>query len=926
MPRQAPPIAFAPDVKEHDRLRIFELIAQTHPDLLQVVDASGRIVFMNDAVRQVRVRAGLSPQNLQVAVLVHPDEQHDAAQELKALFQGDKVRAEGVFRLRQSDGEYRAYRVVGQRMSVDSDLGVLVLLTYVDIQDQLQLEHERHEKAALFDALVSAISEITSLLDPSGRPVYLSPALRQARQAQGVDAEAPLGALIHPDDREQVLLAFKEVATTGNPGVAQYRYLDATRENEWRTVRSQARAVFDERGQIKYVLNATVDLTDQLEQENKLRQAEIKAARFDSEQRLGALLNQGVLGIMELDADGVIVEVNDAVCRMGGFTREQALGRHLEEFVDPPERVNLRTRIEALARGEEPEAIQLRKYRHQNGQPIWVAAQVRAIRDPQGRVTGSIRFAIDITPQKLAEEALAESEAKYRLITDHQTDFVQLWNTDGTLVYDSPSLLRLRHEDHFKVRGAGDPATTLIHPDDRERLREVFQSLTTGGQARYEARWILPSGEMRWVEGTGRAILGPDGQVEKVLTVNRDITDRKLAEQQREQALEQARIASEAKSQFLARVSHELRTPLNAVLGYGYLLSQSALDATQAAQLQQIVSSSKHLLGLISDVLDLSRIEAGQQRVNPAPFSLKVLLNNVLDAVRPAADARGIALLGEDTRDLPDQWIADEGLIRQALLNFLSNAVKFTERGQVRLLVRAPIVGGQRLRFEVHDTGPGIAPDKLGALFQAFSQLAQDARGTGLGLEITRRIVEAMGGEVGVQSTPGQGSCFWFELELELQPGPTQALAQQPGSAEPMPQPASVPAAAESLRARHAGTTVMVAEDDPISQALMTILLEEVGLNAELANDGAEALALAEAGQYALVLMDRQMPGMDGLEATRAIRRLPGWQQAPIVALTADALTETRDACLAAGMTSFLTKPVDADQLYSALLELLDRA
>ena len=603
-------------------------------------------------------------------------------------------------------------------------------------------------------------------------------------------------------------------------------------------------------------------------------QAKVSAARFDADQRLGALLNQGVFGIVETDVSGVIVQVNDVACEMAGLTREQLLGHNLTEFVGPAERAAARDMTEALARGEEPKEPQVRKFRRANGQPLWVIGQNRAIRDPQGRVTGSIRFAIDITSQKQAEEALAEREAKYRLMTDHQTDFVQLWNADGTLVYDSPSLLRLRHEDHMIDRVTADPATTLIHPDDRERLGEIFNNLVaTGGQMRYEARWVLPSGEMRWVEGTGRAILGPDGQVDKVLTVNRDITDRKLAEQQREQALEQARIASEAKSQFLARVSHELRTPLNAVLGYGYLLSKSALDATQAAQLQQIVSSSKHLLGLISDVLDLSRIEAGQQRVNPAPFSLKALLKNVLDAVRPAADARGIALLGEDTRDLPDQWIADEGLIRQALLNFLSNAVKFTERGQVRLLVRAPIVGGQRLRFEVHDTGPGIAPDKLGALFQAFSQLAQDARGTGLGLEITRRIVEAMGGEVGVQSTPGRGSCFWFELELELQPGPTQALAQQPGSAEPMPQPASVPAAAESLRARHAGTTVMVAEDDSISQALMTILLEEVGLNAELANDGAEALALAEAGQYALVLMDRQMPGMDGLEATRAIRR-----------------------------------------------------
>jgi signal transduction histidine kinase/ActR/RegA family two-component response regulator len=392
-------------------------------------------------------------------------------------------------------------------------------------------------------------------------------------------------------------------------------------------------------------------------------------------------------------------------------------------------------------------------------------------------------------------------------------------------------------------------------------------------------------------------------------------------------ALEQARFANEAKSQFLAKVSHELRTPLNAVTGYGYLLGKTGLDTRQSAYLEQITASSQQLLGLISDVLDLARIEAGQQSVTPAPFTLGALLDSALDVVRPAAQASGIELVCDDTRHLPQQLLGDEGLIKQALLNLLSNAVKFTERGQVRLQVRVlsdgPATGGSsHLRFEVDDTGAGIAPDRLGELFQPFAQLRADKRGTGLGLDITRRIVELMGGEVGVHSTLGQGSCFWFSVPLELDAQQTtpQVKPLTPQAAQESPGELAV----QALSARHAGKTILVAEDDIINQDLIQLMLEGVGLEVAIAGDGEQALQMARAGHYAAVLMDLQMPQMDGIEATRAIRQLPGWQQVPVAALTADVFTETREACLAAGMSEFLGKPVDADKLYPWLLRVLD--
>ncbi|MEK9775053.1 MAG: ATP-binding protein, partial [Quisquiliibacterium sp.] len=380
---------------------------------------------------------------------------------------------------------------------------------------------------------------------------------------------------------------------------------------------------------------------------------------------------------------------------------------------------------------------------------------------------------------------------------------------------------------------------------------------------------------------------------------------------------------NQAKTRFLAKVSHELRTPLNAVLGYGYLLGQSGLDAKQAEQLGQIVRSSQHLLRLISDVLDLSRIEAGQQTVELAPFSLTEVLDGAMNAVRPQARQRNNALISEKLPNLPRKLMGDAALIEQVLLNLLSNAVKFTEQGRITLRVSQEPAqpwppGAVWLRIEVQDTGVGIAPDKLDGLFQAFSQVMPDRRGTGLGLEISRQLIELMGGKVGVQSQPGRGSCFWF----------TVPLAQAPTEASP---PESAPGTAphedalEQLRARHRGANILVADDDPINQQLMILLLERAGLAAQIADDGERALQMARAELYPVAILDLQMPELDGIEATRAIRQLPQWQRVPIVALTADVFTETRQACLAAGMTEFLGKPVQPEILYPLLLQLLDK-
>jgi PAS domain S-box-containing protein len=605
-------------------------------------------------------------------------------------------------------------------------------------------------------------------------------------------------------------------------------------DGSYRLMLARATPVRDATGRIARVLATLVDIEDRVRAENQSsEQAEV----------LGTVLQNAALGLM-LSLNRKVSWVNAHFCEMLGYQPEEIVGQETRILYPSQEEYIQRSKESMPALKAGGVATVQARLRRKDGSIIWVDSSHRysEVATRSGQIISVVR---DITAEREIRDALERSEQLYRLLADNQTDFVQLFDRDGRVLYDSPSIIRM-FGDHYTADRRFGEGLSLIHPDDKTRLqREVAELARQGGEKLLEFCWALPDGDVRWVEAGFRTITDNTGQVVNLLEVARDITQRKQAELQREAALQQARIANEAKSQFLARVSHELRTPLNAVLGYGYLLGKTRLDAKQSAQLDQIVRSSQHLLGLISDVLDLSRIEAGEQSFTSAQFSLGELIDGAMAAVRPAADGRAIALRYENAPQLPDAWIGDARLIEQVLLNYLSNAVKFTERGSVTLRVReqAGAPGDDRLllRVEVQDTGSGIAPDKLDGLFKAFSQVMPDKRGTGLGLEITRRLVELMGGEVGVQSRLGEGSCFWFTV-------PLQRVRQQATNASaPAIYDTSDDDALEQLRARHGGTKILMADDDLINQDLMEILLEQAGLVAQIADDGAQALEMARA-------------------------------------------------------------------------------
>jgi signal transduction histidine kinase/CheY-like chemotaxis protein len=380
----------------------------------------------------------------------------------------------------------------------------------------------------------------------------------------------------------------------------------------------------------------------------------------------------------------------------------------------------------------------------------------------------------------------------------------------------------------------------------------------------------------------------------------------------------EAESASRSKANFLANMSHEIRTPLNAITGMAHLIRRDGITPSQAAKLDKLETANQHLLGIITNILDLSKIDADKLELEVRPLRIERVVSNVLAMVKEAAAGKCIALFSE-TLNLPANLAGDFTRLQQALANYATNAIKFTESGQVgiRVSVLEDSEQSALLRFAVTDTGVGVDPLMLERLFTAFEQADNSTTrkygGTGLGLAIARKLAQLMSGHAGAESQLGVGSTFWFTARLHKHAVDASGAADLPDA------PRSGADTMEFLRSNHAGLAVLVAEDEPVNCELARILLEDIGFVVDVAEDGQEALERASQFPYQLILMDMQMPRLNGLDATRAIRKLAAHGRTPIIGCTANAFQEDRTRCIVAGMTCFVTKPTLPDVLYAAI-------
>jgi PAS domain S-box-containing protein len=556
-------------------------------------------------------------------------------------------------------------------------------------------------------------------------------------------------------------------------------------------------------------------------------------------------------------------------------------------------------------------AEQEMRIRRGDGSERWVLTRDLVFaRDEQGEPSQILSIIQDRTESKLTEQALAASEARLRALRDALPDMLFVIRADGTFIeFHAPresEMLALPKEF------LGRTVDEVVPPEMVDMVHTAIERVHVSGKLEL-IEYALPFGQRKLVFEARVVPIIDD----ELLFVVRDITERRQATYELLRAKEAAEAADQAKSTFLAHISHEIRTPLTAIIGMVSLLQDTDLSSRQSEYVTTVRTGAEILLNIIGNILDFSKIEASQMDLTVQPFDLRACLNDVLDLVGNQARLRGLSLEALVEPNVPNVLAGDEGRLRQVLVNLLSNAVKFTERGIVALNAGGRMLGGTRYELEVavRDTGIGIATDQLPQIFdpfvQADSATTRRYGGTGLGLAISKQLLELMGGRISVNSTPGVGSTFTFTLPFEI--------ASLVPDARPHVQTENRPASQPSLR-------LLLAEDNPINQEVLRRLLESLGYKPDVVSNGAEALAAVQQAVYDVVLMDIQMPELDGEEATRRIRALAEVNQPYIIALTASALRGDRERYLAAGMDDYLSKPVQSEDLRSILSRVVTRA
>jgi PAS domain S-box-containing protein len=635
-------------------------------------------------------------------------------------------------------------------------------------------------------------------------------------------------------------------------------------------------------------------------------------------QRLQTILETATDGIHILDAEGLLVQANPAFLNMLGLD-PSAIGRlHVSDWDAQLDQATIVKVIDSLIKAQSSSMFESRN-RHSDGHLIDVEISARGlVIDGQNLVYNSSR---DISERKRSEAALRKNLASLRLRDDALRQISQ-----GVMIAGADRLLTYINDESERITGytrqdlLGKSCSILQGPDtDTQTVEQLRAALNQANAFAGEILNYRKDGTQFWNDLSITPVFDEAGQLQQFIGVQRDVTQRRAAEQHLLQAKAAAEAANLAKSQFLATMSHEVRTPMNGILGMAQvLLMPGVKEAERLEYARTILTSGETLLKLLNDILDLAKIEAGKIELESLEMAPAQVLTQTQSLFAQSAQTKGLQIECEWTGP-KTHYLGDPHRLRQMLSNLVSNALKFTAHGSVKIQAREVSCTDDKatLEFSVSDSGIGIAPEKLSLLFQAFSQVdsstARSFGGTGLGLSLVRTLAQLMGGEVGVQSEPGQGSRFWFRIDaLRLATVPTEMLPQG--------------LAADTSGAAVSGAApvrVLLVEDNADHRRLTALLLKQLGAEVALAEDGQQGLDAVVNGETAqIILMDLHLPLLEGYAATVELReweQRSGQRRRAIIALTADAYADDREHCLAVGMDEVLTKPVSLQTLQATL-------
>ncbi|AFH65520.2 histidine kinase [Paenibacillus mucilaginosus K02] len=840
---------------------------------------------------------------------IHPEDRPAFDEELRRSRVGAPDGME--YRVRLADGTEKFVHSRWSTIRDEQGNEVRRIGTVQDITERRRMEERVRESEKRYRLLSEHSMDLISLHAADERATYLY-ASPSSAALLGYEPEELLGSsaydYFHPEDA--ALVSDYLSANLRAQGIYTVTYRVRHKRGHYVWFESTGRYTYDAMtGAGLEIIAVSRDITERKEAEQRLQ---------ESEQRYKSLFEYNPASVYSFDLEGCYLSVNANLQELSGYTREELLGMSFAEVVDPRELPRTRMHFERAAAGS-PQYYETAII-HKEGRRIDISvANVPMV--VGGRVVGVYGIANDITERKRYIKQIEQLSYRHTLILDSVSEGIFGVDREGRLIFMNPAgadmagygiqellgaevfrLLQHAHVDGSPYKAGEAPVhRTLRDGRSRQVSDEVF--------------W-RKDGSSFLVEYSVNPMLD-GGSIQGAVVVFRDMS----GEREILRAKESAERAADAKSEFLAMMSHELRTPMNGIIGMTELLLETELTEEQREYGEIVRQSSQALLLLLNDVLDFSKIEAGKMPLDPGPFDLRSLLDGVLELFRPRSAEKGIELSCRLAPDLPLILTGDSAKVRQVLVNLVGNAVKFTERGGVlvnvrRIPVREP--GGLLVEFAVQDTGIGIPAERLGELFQSFSQLhpviTRKYGGTGLGLAICKKLTELMGGYITVASEWERGSTFRFVLPFG---GAEDADEGGAPAAAPPEEDQAGPAPEESGLY---GVRVLVAEDHPVNRQLLLRILEKLGCRADFAENGAEAVEAVLSRPYDAVLMDVQMPVMDGTEAARTLfRRLPPECVPPIIAVTAHARPEDREACLRSGMKDFLPKPVRKQEVERVL-------